>query len=66
MSSQKGLQNIHGLCKHIGELNFGLSVKQRHGYKTFKASNQYKAQGSPKISIYLKHKLTTRLAQNKC
>jgi hypothetical protein len=29
----KGLENIHGLYKHIGELNFGLLVKQRHGYK---------------------------------
>jgi hypothetical protein len=28
-------------------------------------SNQYKAHGSPKISIYLKHKLTTSLVQNK-
>jgi hypothetical protein len=27
--------------------------------------NQSKAQGSPKISIHLKHKLTTSLAQNK-
>jgi hypothetical protein len=27
-------------------------------------SNQYKAQGSPKTSIYLKHELTTSLAQN--
>jgi hypothetical protein len=30
---KKWLQNIHGLYKHIEELNFGLSIKQRHGYK---------------------------------
>jgi hypothetical protein len=34
------LENIHDLCKPIGELNFGLSVKQRHGYKHSRANHQ--------------------------
>jgi hypothetical protein len=38
--TQKGLQNIHDSCKQIGELNFGLSVKQRHGYKHARANHQ--------------------------
>jgi hypothetical protein len=38
--TQKELQNIHDLSKHIGELNFGLSIKQRHGYKHSRANHQ--------------------------
>jgi hypothetical protein len=38
--AQKGLQNIHDSCKIIGELNFGPSAKQRHGYKHSRTNHQ--------------------------
>jgi hypothetical protein len=42
---------------------YNITIKQSfEKIQTMGLSNQYKAQGSPKISIYLKHELTTSLA----
>jgi hypothetical protein len=42
----KRVANIHGLCKPIEELNFGLSVKQRHGYKHSRQATMATSLGS--------------------
>jgi hypothetical protein len=45
---------------------YNITIKQTlEKIQTMGLRNQYKAQGSPKLSIYLKHELTTSLAQNK-
>jgi hypothetical protein len=40
------LENIHDLSKRIGEPNFGLSVKQRHGYKPSRQATAATSSGS--------------------